>query len=155
MSGAPLNNTTWSADTAFPVSLFYDPNHNNYNIPCEGPKVIVVPRILVPANSNTNPVQYILSFTNMIQKGYFTKFQSFYIRTSINQSNTSLTTDLGFILRVGDTSNKTQDQVGPLFCGNVPTLTINTSGFSQAGDFIDLQIFNFILPDNFIDKQGI
>ena len=152
MSGVPVDGATWAADTAFEVSQFYDPNHNEINAPCEGPKVIVVPRIILPSNNGNNRV-YTLSFTNMIQRGYFTKFQSFWARTSVPNGQVQLQTDLGYIMQLGAVSK--EYQVGPLFCGNNATITITVYGLYALNDFVDFQIFNFVSRQTFIDKNGI
>lgn len=72
--------------TSFPTAVFYDPNNNPQNIPCEGPKIVQIN--LTPAIDTS----YTVDFSYLQQKNAFTCVQGVFVDLGdANGSNSNVT----------------------------------------------------------------
>lgn len=129
-----------SPNTGFAPSIFYDPNNNPFNIPCEGPKAAVANLDFGADND------YIVDFTNLQAGGRFSCLQMMALspNAALIGLGTFITANFSG-LNMTFTVNSNSAVLIPVFVTNPPKIELSIPAIS-AGALLNVVFFNFQSP---------
>lgn len=132
-------NQTITPQQSFRPAIFYDPDNNPLNIPCEGPRI-------VPVFCDTSKGSiFFVNLLTLANAGQFSQCQSVWVRPL--QGPSEITITLGGTLQNIVFPKDVSSRVVALCAQNIPYILINTE---LTSGIVAIFFANFMLPINSI-----